>query len=193
MVINFLSGGSFRVQSGEVSLLVDPESARYKADVTLRTLTSIDQLKPGDGSADQNEIYFPGEYEIKEIEIFGTPVPEESSGKFLKTMYALSWEGVKLAFLGHLSRPPSAEIIDKLNEPDIIFLPVGGGHFLTPEAAAKLAKQLEPAFVIPAFYKNPADFLKLMGQKAEVQEKLVFKKKDLVNEKMRVVLLGPKS
>lgn len=193
MVINYLGGGAFRLQSGETSLLVDPESNRLKADVVLRTLAPANFSTAEDNALPQNEIFFPGEYEIKGIEVRGVPVRQESGEKFLKTIYAVEWEEIRLAFLGYLSRTLSAETIDELNEPDILFLPIGGGHFLAPEAAARLAKQIEPAFIIPTSYKNPTEFLRAMGQKAEAQEKLVFKKKDLLNEKSRVVLLEPKS
>lgn len=167
-------------------MLVNPENNRFKADIVLRTLAP---LEPAKGEEAAGEICFAGEYEIKGVGIKGIALPEESGEKFLKTAYAVNWEDIKLAFLGHISQPPTSDIMEKLDEPDILFLPVGGGHFLSPEAAAKLTKQIEPAFVIPAFYKTPADFLKAMGQKAEPQEKLVFKKKDLENAKTQVVVL----
>lgn len=187
MVVNYLGNGSFKLQSGSISLLVDPESNRFKADVTLRTLVPADLWRAS--LAAPQEISFAGEYEIKGIEIRGFPVPEESAEKFLKTIYLVRWEDIKLAFLGHVSRPLSPDTVEELDEPDILFLPAGGGHFLAPEAAAKLAKQIEPSFIIPSFYKNPADFLRAMGQKAEPEEKLVVKKKDLEGVKNKVVVL----
>ncbi len=192
MVINYLGDGSFKLQSGETSLLLNPENNRYKADVVLKTLSSAN-LPSEEDSTGQNEISFPGEYEIKGIEITGIAVPEESGEKFLKTVYLVVWEEIRLAFLGHLSKPPSADILEQLDEPDVLFLPVGGGHFLEPTAAAKLAKHLEPAYIIPMFYKTPSDFLKAMGQKGESQEKLVFKKKDIAEAKNRVIVLEPKA
>ncbi|HUZ92652.1 MAG TPA: MBL fold metallo-hydrolase [Candidatus Paceibacterota bacterium] len=190
MVITSLGNGAFRLQSGETSLLLNPEGNRFKADVVLKTLSPAEFALYGDGAPEQNEIFFPGEYEIKGIEVTGIPVPDESTSAFLKTVYAVEWEGVKLAFLGHLTKPATASIIEALGEPDILFIPAGGGHFLEPEVAAKLAKQIEPAYIIPTLYKSPAEFLKAMGQKAEPQEKLVFKKKDLESEKNKVVVLS---
>lgn len=190
MVINFLGGGSFKLQSGETSLLVNPEGNRFKADAILKTLAPAEFSLHGADAPAQNEIFFPGEYEIKGIEVTGIAVPEESTEKFLKTIYAVQWEEIKLAFLGHLSKPISSDIMEQLDEPDILFLPVGGGHFLEPEVAAKIAKMLEPAYIIPTLYKTPAEFLKAMGQKTEPQEKLVFKKKDLVDKKNEVIILS---
>jgi L-ascorbate metabolism protein UlaG (beta-lactamase superfamily) len=189
MVINYLGNGSFKLQSGETSLLVNPENARFKADLVLRTLAPAESLKASDGAVEQNDISFSGEYEVKGIEVVGIPVPDESTDKFVKTVYSVNWEDIKFAFLGHVSKPLSADVMDALDEPDVLVLPVGGGHFLEPGVAAKIAKQLEPSYIIPTFYKNPAEFLKVMGQKGEEMEKLVFKKKDLGESKDRVVIL----
>ena len=185
MVINYLGGGSLKLQSGPISLLVNPESNRFKADITLKTLTPADFV----GNLEPGEVSFPGEYEIKEVEILGIQVAEESAEKFLKTVYLVKWEDIKIAFLGHISKFPSAAVIEKLDEPDVVILPVGGGHFLEPDLAAKLVRQLEPSYVVPTFYKDPKDFLKAIGQKGETEERLVFKKKDLAGAKNKVVIL----
>jgi L-ascorbate metabolism protein UlaG (beta-lactamase superfamily) len=193
MVINYLGGGSFKLQSGETSMLINPENNRYKADVVLKTLAPAEFSLHGVDAPGQKEIFFPGEYEVKEIEIKGIPVPDESNEKFSKTVYAVTWEDITFALLGHLSKFPSLDIIERLGEPDVLILPVGGGHFLEAKLAAKLTRQLEPAFVIPTFYKTPAEFAKEMGQKADSQEKLVFKKKDAVKGKTQLIVLETKT
>ena len=96
---------------------------------------------------------------------------------------------MKFVFLGHLSKPMDATLMEEFSEPDILFLPVGGGHFLEPEVAAKIAKHLEPRIVIPSFYKDPAEFLKAFGKKGEEMDKLVFKQKDIAGDKGRVIIL----
>jgi L-ascorbate metabolism protein UlaG (beta-lactamase superfamily) len=156
MVINYFGNGCFRLQSGDTSVLVNPENNRLKADVTLKTLAATVADEAGSGAAagdertDEIVISFPGEYEEKEIEILGFPVKEESTDKFLKTTYAVLWEGMKFVFLGHLSKPMDATLMEEFSEPDVLFLPAGGGHFLEPEVAAKIAKQLEARIVIPS-------------------------------------------
>jgi L-ascorbate metabolism protein UlaG (beta-lactamase superfamily) len=188
MVINYFGNGCFRLQSGETSLLINPDNNRLKADVTLKTLTATGAdvvNEPGD----EIVISFAGEYEEKEIEILGFPIAEESTEKFLKTAYAVLWEGMKFVFLGHLSKPMDATLMEEFSEPDVLFLPVGGGHFLEPEVAAKIAKQLEARIVIPSFYKDPSEFLKAFGKKGEEMDKFVFKQKDIVADRGRAVIL----
>ena len=57
------------------------------------------------------------------------------------------------------------------------------------EVAAKIAKQLEARIVIPSFYKDPGEFLKAAGKKGEEMDKFVFKQKDILADKGRVVIL----
>ncbi|HVN26579.1 MAG TPA: MBL fold metallo-hydrolase [Candidatus Paceibacterota bacterium] len=187
MVINYFGNGCFRLQSGDTSILLDSDNNRLKADISIKTLVSTDAPDaPGDDSV---EIMFPGEYEAKGIEINGFQIKEESTEKFLKTAYAAVWEGMKFVFLGHLSHPIDASLMEEFSEPDVLFLPVGGGHYLEPEVAAKMAKQLEARIVIPSFHKTPTEFLKAFGKKAEDMDKFVFKQKDIASDKGRVIVL----
>ena len=189
MVITFFGNGSFRLQSGDTTLLLDPDNNRLKADVTLRTLAgpTTDELL-GQMADDGTSISFPGEYESHGIEITGFPIAEESTEKFIKTAYKVLFEDMTFVFLGHLSRPLDATLIEEFSEPDILILPAGGGHFLEPEIAAKIAKQLETRIVIPSFAKNADAFLKALGRKTDVTEKFVFRQKDIVAEKGRPIV-----
>jgi len=188
MVITYFGNGSFRLQSGETSILVDSDNNRLKADVLLKTLVATDALLPEEGS-DGVLISFPGEYEAKEIEILGFGVTGESTEKFLKTVYVVLWEGMKFVFLGHLSKPMDAALMEECSAPDVLFMPAGGGHFLEPDVAAKIAKQLEARIVIPSFAKNAEEFLKAFGKKGETVEKFVFKQKDIATDKGRPIIL----
>ncbi len=185
MIINYFGDGCFRLQSGETSLLTNPSNNRLKADVILRTISPATITPPKD------EIVFPGEYESKDIEIQGWPVPKESTDTYLKTIYAVTWEDIRFVFLGHVSSIPDDDIIENIADPDVLFIPTGE-HFLSGTDAAKLIKKLEPAVVIPSFHKSPNEFLKALGQKAEAEEKFVFKKKDLLNTKGRILVLEAK-
>jgi L-ascorbate metabolism protein UlaG (beta-lactamase superfamily) len=188
MVVNYFGNGCFRLQSGDVSILLDPENNRLKADVVLKTLVSTTDEVLAEVSQ-EGTIAFAGEYEVKGIEIVGFPLASESTEKFLKTAYAVTWEEMKFVFLGHLSAPIDATLTEEFADPDVLILPVGGGHFLEPAVAAKIAKQLEAKIIIPSFSENADEFLKALGKKTEVVEKFVFKQKDIVTEKGRPIVL----
>lgn len=190
MVITYFGNGSFRLQSGDTALLLNPDNNRLKADVILRTLTgaTTDELL-GRTSDAGITISFPGEYESHGIEIAGFSITEESTERFVKTAYKILFEDMAFVFLGHLSRPLNAALTEEFSEPDVLILPVGGGHFLEPEVAAKMAKQLEARIVIPSFTKNADAFLKALGRKTDPIEKFVFRQKDIAAEKGRPVVL----
>src|SRR5580704_11369366 len=188
MVVNYFGNGCFRLQSGETSILLNPENNRLKADVVLKTIAPT-ETEPLVEATESPTISFPGEYEVKGIEVVGFPITSESTEKFLKTAYLVTWEEMKFVFLGHLSQPIDATLVEEFADADVLILPVGGGHFLEPNVAAKLAKQLEAKIIIPSFYKHPDEFLKALGKKTEPMEKFVFKTKDIAGDKDRPVIL----
>jgi|SRR6185369_6846215 len=189
MVITNLGEGCFRLQSGETSLLLDPAGNRLKADLVLRTAAAADAV---DGSPDT--ISFPGEYEVKGIEVEGYGIAEESTAKVIKTVYAVTWEEIRFVFLGQLSNPPQADVLERIGDPDVLILPVEEDHFFDPEAAVQLVKQIEPKVAIPSFAaeKDLKILRKEMGQNAPEEEKFVFKKKDLLPGHVSLVVLKEK-
>ena len=210
MVITFYGEGCFKLQSGDFVILSDPFDGetgltppRFKADIILKTFTSIPIVNQLINQSTNQLIFGPGEYNIKDITITGFSLSKESSEKFLKTVYLLELEDVKLCFLGHLSEAPEPAILEHLEKIDVLFIPAGGPPFLNQKSAVKIIKQLQPKIVIPCFFKipslkRPADKLEKFleefnGPKAKEvtgQEKLVIKKKDLANiKKTEIVIL----
>ena len=173
MIINYFGEGGFRLQSGDLSLLVDPPNNRLKADVLLKT-----ESDPTVFSNQPGEIGFPGEYEVREIEITGKLVAKESSEKLVRTVYLVRFEDIKFGFLGRVSEVPPTEVLELIDDVDILFLNVDGKGALDPKDAAGLVKQIEPRVVIPSYEKDVKNFLKALGLEASNQEKFVFKKKD---------------
>ena len=210
MVISFYGEGCFKIQSGDAVVLIDPPSPqsgltapRFKFDVLLKTLASVEEIDNGFSKSEEGgfKIIGPGEYDIKDMEISGYGLANESTVQFVKTIYLVEMEGIKMCFLGHISESLAADVAEHLEEIDILFVPAGGKPFLEQKAAAKLIKQIEPKIVIPAFHKisglkrQTADiklFLEEGGWtgKAETLEKLTIKKKDLAEiKKIKIVSL----
>lgn len=194
MVINWYGEGCFKIQTSSMVILVDPfESStgltppRFKADITLATNASFTK-----NFFPNSEITGPGEYEVKGIEISGLMLAPD------KTVYIVKAEDMQLGFLGHIAdETPAADLMEKLNSVDLLFIPAGGKPFIDQEKAAKLIKQISPKMVVASFFKTPGlkrkaddvkEFLKELEKKAEPQEKLTIKKKDLT-EKMEISIL----
>lgn len=182
MVITYHGEGTFRIQSGEMSILLNPTGNRLKGDVILRTSIPTDSeisTGPDFGGA--------GEYEVRGVEIRGVAVPEESTEKVLKTVYVVHWEDISLVLFGDLKKTPSATVLDHIDEPDIVLLALGTDTLSAPEAA-HLVKQIEPGIAI-ASHEGSGGFEKAFGQKVQPEEKLVIKKKDIVSGAGRLVIL----
>lgn len=184
VIITYFGDQCFRVENGSTGVLVDPTSNRLKGNVVLRTVS-----EPEYEPQEPTDISFAGEYEVGGIEIQGFQIQAQSDAKSLHTIYKVMWEGVSLVFLGDLKEPLVSEIIDQVGEVDILFLPTGG-PYLSTEAAVSLTKKIDPKMVIPYGPKSESEFPKKIGQSAETQEKLVFKKKDLVDVEQKIVILS---
>lgn len=204
MTINWYGEGCFRIQFKEAAVLTDPidsatsglKPTRVKTEITLKTLTGL-PLEKDQKESDSFLIQTAGEYEIKNIFIKGKALTEESGEKFLKTIYLIEAEGLKILNLGHLSNPLDSKLFAD-EEIDILIIPAGGEPFLSVKDVAKVINQLEPKIVIPSFYKVAGlkrkagelkDLLKEFGATAEPVEKLNIRKKDLIEEEMKIVAL----
>ena len=164
MVINWYGEGCFKIQTGGLTILTDPFDSstgltppRFKSDITIKTQT--DYPLPYNRSQDPT-ILGPGEYEIKGIEIFGWPINEESRSKNLesgnlKTVYLVKAEEMTLGFLGPIAKMPEPAILENFGQVDILFIPAGGSPHISAEAAHKLIKQINPKFIVAAFFKIP--------------------------------------
>ena len=172
VIITYQGGDSFKISQGDLTLVVNPKT-KVTADVTLFTGPRAETAEKAGFVIDG-----PGEYEVKDVFIKGFLHRAEG---VLKTIYLITFEGMKLCFLGALGT------VEEIEDVDILFVPVG-----TDAAAAyKLAVSLESAIIIPMQYdKNSlGQFLKEGGEKGESIDKFVVKKKDLEGKEGDIVVL----
>lgn len=178
MVINWHGEGCFKIQSGNTTLLTDPSTQRFKADITLITKPEVFDFPVSEPGL----IAGPGEYEVKEVEISGWPAKGTA-------VYLVKMEEMKLCFLGHLAGDLDPAVLENLDDVDILFIPVSEKPFLDLETAAKIVKKISPKIVVPSFLKDPKKFLKEIEYPSETMEKLTIKKKDLVSDKIKIAVL----
>ena len=137
-----------------------------------------------------------GEYDIKGVSSAGIPLKQEE--KFI-TVFLLESEDIRILNLTHIKDwNMKEEEVESLGEIDILILPVGGNTVLSASQAAKIVNEIEPKIVIPSHYKNKDlifdldavdKFVKEMGGKKEEVDKLTVKKKDLLEEGTKLVIL----
>ena len=92
--------------------------------------------------------------------------------------------------------------LEKIGDVDILFIPVGGGPTIEAKKANSIVSVIEPRIVIPMHYKIPGlkttsklnnvdEFLKVSGLSAEKTDKLKINKRDLPQDKTKIVQLNP--
>lgn len=217
MVITYHGISCFKIQTrldsarqaGDITLVFDApgknskaRAPRFHADIILQSHDHPDH----NGAAEflKKEEFFivdgPGEYEAKGIYIRGLKSfhdSEQGKKHGLNTIYCLRLEGVNLCFLGDFGEEEwRPELKEEIGKTDVLFVPVGGGSVLEPEAGQKFVSRIEPAIAVPMHYAEGKkdglkEFLAEMGQKdAKPVEKLSLKKKDIVENGTRVVVLS---
>lgn len=191
--------------NGEATMVIDPYqnatglklSRAVAADVIAVThddedANNVDGVTEG-SHGKPFVITMPGEYESKGIFVHAIPAATE------QMLLLVESEGINVAHLGALNRALSDTELDALNNVDILFVPVGGGRFLSPKAAAEVIAQIEPRIVVPYAYEldglteklQPLDaFCKALGVcKRENVSKLKISRKNLPEEEMMIYVL----
>jgi hypothetical protein len=176
MIITYQGGQSFKISQGDLAVAINP-LAKTAADVTLFSSA------PSETSDKSGFVVTgPGEYEVKDIFIKGFLAQGKER---LTTIYMMTFEGMKLCFLGADLREPElpAAVREGIEDVDILFAPVD---------SYKLAVSLESSIIIPMAYTKASleQFLKEAGEKnGETLDKLVVKKKDLEGKEGQIVVL----
>lgn len=213
MVITWLGQACFKLQSGDLTIVIDPFSKdigltppRFRSDLVLVTHSHYDHANAESLTGEPFVINGPGEYEVKNVYVHGIETyHDEVQGKErgMNTVYKIEAEGLRIAHMGDFGEKELRDTtVEELGDVDILMVPVGGKFTIDSEGAAKAVKKIEPRLCIPMHYKIPGlkialdgveAFLKEMGTaKVEAQEKLTIKKKDLgEDEKTKVIVLKP--
>jgi len=203
MLITYFGLNCFRIQDNNTSLLIDPfdkkaglELPRMQNDIVLYTQSQDLPARPlGEKTL---LIASPGEYEIKDVFIYGLPA---SGDKDNGIIYLIQMEGISIAHLGLIKQAKFTENQgEMLEEVDILMVPVGGGLSLSAKQAAEAVNELDPCIVIPMYYELPKlsvklesldKFKKEVAAKSEKVDKLKIHKKDLLQEETKIVIIDP--
>jgi len=163
MIITYHGENFVKVQHGDLAVALNPKGTN--------------QVRIG--GKDPFIIDGPGEYEVSNVFIRGFGLP---------TIYTLTLDGLRLIHLGTLGEDKIPEVIaSELGEVDILFV-------ASPSATAyRLALTCQPKIIIPLSESKSliSQFLKEAdAEKVEPIEKLVLKKKDVLEKEGEIILLN---
>lgn len=206
MQISYFGLGSFKITNKNFTAILNPFSKesgltppRGNADLILLSEAENPAMSYVQGlSGDPFILDTPGEFDVKDFAITAIPV---RNGENLITIHLMQSEGITILNLGHISelKLTEDEVAD-LGDVDILLVPVGGNGVLDASQAAKVVNMIDPRIVIPMDYQIPGlklpldgseKFLKLLGNKFETMDKLTLKKKEIVDDQLRVIVLEP--
>jgi len=198
------------IKGGKIQILIDPFNEKIglkppslEADILL---ISHDHHNHNNKKAVKGSPFLidgPGEYEIKGIFVrgilaFHDNLQGRERGEI--TIFTIESEGIKICHLGDLGQKElTEEQLNQIGNVDILMIPIGGIYTISAKEAQKIISQIEPKISIPMHYLIPKlkiklesldKFLKMMGQKSiEPQNKFSIKKKDILAEKMKIIIL----
>ena len=186
MIITHQGGNYFKIQSGDLAILVDPENQRsYRGtQIIVNTIKPALAEKPDDGAEEQSAqpiwIDNQGEYEVRGIRVQGWSTGFNPKTKREHTAYRVLFDEISIVILGALTETLNPELVSELSDADIVIAPAGGAPYIAQQAIAKLIRQMEPSIIIPALYKDVKPFLQELDQtEVKPEEKLVIKKRIL--------------
>lgn len=144
----------------------------------------------------------PGEYSIKGVNTVGIDTfhdKKEGAERGRNTVFVLESENIRLCHMGDLGTDLDSKQLEKIGHIDILFIPVGGKYTIDGKEAARIARKIEPAIVIPIHYKVPELKIDLADEKLFCSEvgncskekisKINLKKKDLEEKSMEAVIM----
>ncbi len=221
MTINWFGQSFFKIttknsKGEDVVIAIDPFNkdyglkvpTKFGADIVLishdhKDHNNVDLIKGTNLSPKPFVISGPGEYEIKEVMIYGIPgfhddKQGEERGEI--TMFLIEIEGIWLAHLSDLGQKTLENgQLEKLQQVDVLMIPVGGTFTIDAKEASKIISQIEPRVIIPMHYKISGlkldldgvdKFIKEQGiNPEEVEGKLKITKKDLPTEDTKLFIL----
>ena len=199
MDITWLGHSCFRIRGSHATIITDPypPGLGYSLGKPTAHIVTVSHQHPGhsytqDIGGEPKLVTAPGEYEISGVLIIGIATfhdREEGKKTGRNTVYLMEVDEVSICHLGDLGHVLITEQVEKLDNVDVLLLPVGGVSTINAPTAAEVVRQLEPKVVIPMHYKTPAlnrelepveRFLKEMGVKeVDSQPKLSFTKPSL--------------
>ncbi|MEK7497107.1 MAG: MBL fold metallo-hydrolase [Patescibacteria group bacterium] len=216
MIIEWFGQSCLKIQTkptsnGEVVVVFDPyDSAKIglklpklSGDILAITHDHHDHNYAQGVSGNPFTISGAGEYEVKGVFIYGIPSfhdDKQGAERGPNTIYLMESEGLTVAHLGDFGQASlTTEQMSYLEGVDILILPVGGVYTIGAKVAAELVSEIEPRIVIPIHYKLPGlkvdleaveKFVKEVGLKPQLEEKLKVVKKDLPVEETKLIVLG---
>jgi L-ascorbate metabolism protein UlaG (beta-lactamase superfamily) len=160
---------SFLISGGAARILTHPfrpggctaglSIPRQEKDLVLISSRLLDEGFVNNLPPDTQVLADPGSYTLAGISFQGIRMSHDRvNGRRFGTNIAWRWQqaGIRLLHLGGAAAPLTSEQRLLMGQPDVLFLPVGGGpKAYTASEAKEVATQLNPRVIIPVHFRLP--------------------------------------
>lgn len=211
MHIKWFGHACFRIKDSQGTVITDPFPMKgfgYSRPKGKAEIVTISHDHPNHSSLDgfTNEPYVisrPGEYEVGGI--FVTAIRtyhDEKKGEEngFNNLMLIQYDDLSVCHLGDLGHVLTQADVEKLNEVDVLLVPVGGagGNTLNAAQAAEVISLIEPYYVVPMHYQTEVHpggldaldkFLKEMGTTSPTVESELRVTRSSLPEETQVVVL----
>jgi L-ascorbate metabolism protein UlaG (beta-lactamase superfamily) len=217
MDIYYLGHSSFKLKGKNAVLITDPFSEKMtglkfpksEADIVTISHNHEDHNQSGLIDGGPYVISNPGEYEVKNVSVFGIEAfhdNHQGQEKGKNTIFVIEMDKMRICHLGDLGHKLDEKELEEVDGVDILMIPVGGSVTVNPAEAMQVVNQIEPKIVLPMHYNEEglnqqifkdlaplSAFLKEAGDKIENLPKLTVSFDSLPEEKQQIVVLERKN
>lgn len=151
----------FEISNGKI-IVIDPHDGvsigiappKVKADIILISHNHFDHNQARIVSKEGSKIVDSGEIDGIKIESFITYHDKEKGAKRGENkIHKIEYNDIKLCHLGDLGHILDEELLAKIGEIDILFIPVGGVFTIDANEAWEICNKIETKVIVPMHYK----------------------------------------
>jgi|GEM_PF-3023461 len=177
MQISYLKDGSYKIKGQNATIYCNPK------DYSSSGICIFNNPNTPNIPNSPNFIYYPGEYEISQVNIYGYQTSPTN------TSFLFQIDGFSIAFLGDCKKALEEDVSSELSEAHILIInPENSGV----ELGTELVSQIEPLFVIIPQSPQTEPFSKSMGKvKNGLQDKVSLKSVSELPEETELIILNP--
>lgn len=168
MRVQWLGHSSFLIVSGEgTTIVTDPyEPGGYEGQIKYAPIgispdiITISHSHPDHCGVDQfandfQTVSRPGVRTIKDVKITGFEWYHDTDMSVPNIIFLMNVDRMRLCHLGDIGCEPTPQLLEKIGDVDILFIPVGGHYTIGPKEAYQLVARIRPKLALPMHYLTP--------------------------------------